>query len=240
MYYTKLFPRVILYTPMKAVILAAGEGVRLRPLTLTTPKPLLTVHGKPLLLRLVEALPKEIDELIIVVGYLGEKIKEYCGDTFCGRPVHYVTQEKVGGTYKALELCKPFLDSKPFMLFFPDDLLDAKAIVECAKEPLALIAARVEDARPFGVIDIDERGFVRDIVEKPEHPPTNLVATSCYKLSTDIFKYHPSAHPRTGEYYLSESIARLAKEQKIRVIIADFWLPIASEEDLNKANGLFV
>lgn len=223
---------------MKAVILAAGEGVRLRPLTLATPKPLLTVRGKPLLLRLAESFPEEIDELIIVVGYLGDKIKEYCGDTFCGRPVHYVTQDKVGGTYKALELCKPFLDSKPFMLFFPDDLLSKNAIAECAKEPLALIAARVEDARPFGVIDIDERGFVKDIVEKPEIPPTNLVATSCYKLSTDVFKYPPSPHPRTGEYYLSESIARLAKEQKIRVIIADFWFPIANAEDLKRANEL--
>ena len=223
---------------MKAVILAAGEGVRLRPLTLTTPKPLLTVHGKPLLLRLIESFPEEIDGLIIVVGYLGDKIKEYCGDTFCGRPVQYVLQENVGGTYKALELCKPFLDSKPFMLFFPDDLLSKDAIVECAKEPLALVASRVEDARPFGVIDIDERGFVKDIIEKPEVPPTNLVATSCYKLSKDIFKYPQSPHPRTGEYYLSESIARLAKEQKFRVIIADFWFPIANEGDLKRANEL--
>jgi UDP-N-acetylglucosamine diphosphorylase / glucose-1-phosphate thymidylyltransferase / UDP-N-acetylgalactosamine diphosphorylase / glucosamine-1-phosphate N-acetyltransferase / galactosamine-1-phosphate N-acetyltransferase len=223
---------------MKAVILAAGEGVRMRPLTLTLPKPLLTVQGKPLLLRLVESFPKEIDELIIVVGYLEDKIKEYCGSSFCGRPVKYVTQAKAGGTYKALELCAPLLDSEPFMLFFSDDLLSKDAIAKCAAEPLALTAARVEDARAFGVIDIDDNGFVKDIIEKPEIPPTNLVATSCYKLSTDIFNYPPAQHPRTGEYYLSESISRLAHNQKIRIVIADFWFPIANPEDLRRANEL--
>ncbi len=79
---------------MQAVILAAGEGVRMRPLTLTKPKPLLEVLGKPLIRYATEGLPKEVTELIIVLGYRGEQIKAYCGTSFCGRTVTYVWQKQ--------------------------------------------------------------------------------------------------------------------------------------------------
>ncbi|MEI6479850.1 MAG: nucleotidyltransferase family protein [bacterium] len=224
---------------MKAVILAAGEGTRLRPLTLETPKPLLKVAGRPLLERLVRALPTEVDELIIIVGYLGEKIREYCGDEFLGRHVTYVTQTERKGTYPALELCREYLSNEPFMLFFADDILDARTIAECAREPLAVVAAHVPDPRPFGVLDVDEDGYIKGIVEKPEHPPSNLVLTNCYKLSPEIFDYPPAQHPRTGEFYLSDSLAQLAEHKKIKVVTARFWFPIANQEDLKTADELF-
>ena len=93
---------------MQCVILAAGKGTRMRPLTEHTPKPLIKVCGKPILQHIVEALPAEIDELILVVGYLEEQIRTFCGAEFCGRKVKYVTQgNSAGGTGDALRCAAP-------------------------------------------------------------------------------------------------------------------------------------
>ena len=80
---------------MQCVILAAGKGTRLRPLTEKCPKPLVEVGGKTLLDHIVGALPSAVDELIIVTGYKGEMIREYCGKEFYGRKVTYIHQEEV-------------------------------------------------------------------------------------------------------------------------------------------------
>jgi NDP-sugar pyrophosphorylase family protein len=101
---------------MQCVILAAGNGKRLRPLTEDKPKQLVQVHGKPLIDYIVEALPSSIDELIIVVGYKGDMIREYCGTTFHGKSVQYVEQPVAEGTAKALWLCKDLLRG-PFPLY---------------------------------------------------------------------------------------------------------------------------
>jgi NDP-sugar pyrophosphorylase family protein len=94
---------------MKAILLAAGEGKRMRPLTLETPKPMIDVLGKPLLHHLIDGLPSEITVLIIVIGYKGEQIRAYFGESFEGRKVSYVIQEKQIGNAQALELCQPLL-----------------------------------------------------------------------------------------------------------------------------------
>ena len=79
---------------MKAVILAAGEGVRMRPLTLRTPKPLLQVAGRPLLEHIIYALPKDINELIVVIGYLGDQIKNFLGNEYHGLKIQYIWQKR--------------------------------------------------------------------------------------------------------------------------------------------------
>lgn len=218
---------------MKAVILAAGEGVRMRPLTLDTPKPLLPLAGKPLLQHLVEMLPPSVDELILVVGYRGEQIKDYCGTAFLGHPITYVTQTERKGTYHALELCKPYLaPDKPFAFFFSDDLLDPAAIAECLSYPCAVVASRVERPERFGVIELNPDGTIRDIVEKPEHPLTDLATTTAFSITPHIFRYPPAPHPRTGEYYFSTALSAMAKEHPIRVVKTKFWFPIGTPEDM--------
>ena len=106
---------------MQAVILAAGEGRRMRPLTESTPKPLLEVCGRPLISYTFAALPDVVDEVVMVVSYLKEKITAYLGSTFEGRKIHYVEQRKLEGTGKALFEARPLIKDR-FLVLMADDI----------------------------------------------------------------------------------------------------------------------
>ena len=106
---------------MKAVILAAGEGTRLRPLTLETPHPLIQVAGKCIIERILESLPSSIDEVVLVVEYLKEKIESHLGDHFQSLKITYVPQGKMRGTYGALCSAKELLNER-FLVLNGDDL----------------------------------------------------------------------------------------------------------------------
>ncbi|MEK7512832.1 MAG: nucleotidyltransferase family protein [Patescibacteria group bacterium] len=222
---------------MKGVILAAGEGVRMRPLTYTTPKPLLVVRGKTLLDRLVENFPPSIDELIIVVGYRGDQIKAHCGRKFFGRPVSYLTQPEKQGTYGALALAEPLLNHHPFALFFADDLFDQETLAALTRYPLAAVVARVTDPERFGVVETTPSGHIKRVVEKPEQPTSNVVLTSAYTLTRDIFAYPPE-RKANGELYLSEALSQMAQQHPIKTIPATFWFPIATPHDLEVAEQI--
>ncbi len=99
---------------MQCVILAAGKGTRLRPFTDHTPKPLIQVGDRALLDHIVEALPTEVDEIILVIGYLGDQLRSYCGTEFHGRKMTYVEQVVQDGTARALWLCKEYLKGRFF------------------------------------------------------------------------------------------------------------------------------
>lgn len=212
----------------------------MRPLTNDTPKPLLKVAGKPLLYHLVSKLPVEVDGLIIVIGYLGEQIKKYCGDEFLGRKVHYVRQENPRGTYHALSLCQPYLhndkDGK-FFVFYSDDLIDEGTVRRAMAYERALIVKEVDDPRRFGVVILNDNGSLKEIVEKPENPKSNLVLTNGLVLDYKIFQYPPIQTVK-NEYYLSTAVAELAKHHKVMTVKADFWFPIATPEDLKKAEEI--
>lgn len=224
---------------MKAIILAAGEGIRMRPLTLEKPKPLLTIEGQSLLYHLVSAFPKEIKEIVLVVGYLGNQIINHCGDKFLGRPVKYVWQKESKGTYYALELCKPLLEkNERFCLFYADDLIDKSTIQNCLNHELSVSTKKVSNPKRFGIITLNADGSLNNITEKPENPPSDLAVASIYVLNKNILDYPPDQHPN-GEYYLPTSISKMAKEHKIIPVQASLWLPVATPEDLKKAEKLF-
>jgi len=217
---------------MKAIILAAGEGRRMRPLTEATPKPLLQIQDKPLIEHVVEKLPHEVDELIIVVGYLGEMIRHYCGDNFLGRPVTYVLQSAPLGTYHAISLAKDFLKKdERFFVLHGDETQGKEGLKECLNYPLAIIVDEVADPRPFGVVELDENGFVLSIIEKPEFPKTNLVNTGAYLLDSNIFKYPAEQHPN-GEFYLPTVIGKMLKDYPVKAIHSTGWLTASTPEDL--------
>ena len=151
---------------MQCVILAAGKGTRLRPLTENTPKPLVKVAGKTLLDRIVESLPSAVDELIIVTGYLEEQIKEHCKDEFHGRKVTYVTQEEQKGTGHALWLCKDLIKGR-FLFMFADDLHGANDIARATSFTRSMLTLTTDTPERFGIVVRHPDGTLAEMIEKP-------------------------------------------------------------------------
>lgn len=221
---------------MQCVILAAGKGTRLRPLTENCPKPLIHVSGKPLLDHIIDSLPSAIDEIIIVVGYLGEMIKAYYGSEYRGKKVSYVTQEVQDGTARALWLCKDMLRGR-FLFMFADDLHGKEDIARVTSYSRGMLAKTSETPERFGVVVRNPDGTLSEIVEKPTHPPSNLVSTGVMVLDTNIFTYEPQ-NAVNGEYYLTEVLERYAKEYPVAVVEEDFWIPIGYPSDITRAETI--
>ncbi|OGN09824.1 MAG: hypothetical protein A3J46_00400 [Candidatus Yanofskybacteria bacterium RIFCSPHIGHO2_02_FULL_41_11] len=219
---------------MKAVILAAGEGVRMQPLTLATPKPMLKVSGKPILEHIINDLPDIVDEVIIVVGYLGDKIINYFGSRFGRIKINYVVQREKLGTYHALSLCREYLsDGEKFLMLYADDLHGKSNLEKCiSSEFCSLLVYPSDNPKKFGVVESDQNGLIKGIEEKPENPKTNLVSTGVLMLDKKIFDY-PARQHKNGEYYLTDSIDQMIKAGHIFLAAkSDFWLPIGYPEDL--------
>ncbi len=221
---------------MQCVILAAGKGTRLRPLTDTCPKPLVKVGGRPLLDHIVEALPSAVDELIIVVGYLGDQIKEYCGAEFYGRKVRYVEQVEQNGTARALWLCKDLIKGR-FMFLFADDIHGKEDLARAASFVRSILVASVSQPEKFGIVVRNPDGTLGLMIEKPEHAPSNCASTGAMILDDHIFEFEPQT-PVKGEYYLSEVIERYAKKYPIAVVEEQLWIPVGYPEDITRAETI--
>jgi bifunctional UDP-N-acetylglucosamine pyrophosphorylase/glucosamine-1-phosphate N-acetyltransferase len=221
---------------MQCIILAAGKGTRMRPLTETLPKPLVKVADKTLLDHIVEALPSSVDELIIVTGYLGHMIEEYCGTEFHGRKVTYVTQEEQNGTAKALWLCKDLIRGR-FLFLFADDIHGASDLARATSYVRSLLVASVPNPEKFGIVVRNPDGTLGMMIEKPEHAPSNCASTGAMVLDAHIFEFEPQM-PVKGEYYLTEVIERYAQKYPVAVVEQNNWTPIATVEDVEKASKL--
>ncbi len=224
---------------MKAVILVAGDGKRMRPLTLTKPKTLLEVSEKPLINHIVGRLPDEVREIIMVVGHLGRQIVDYCGDEFMGRKVSYVWQEKKLGTYHALKICEPLIEKgERFFLLLGDDIHGKEGLEECLKYDIGVLVQESDEPKKFGVVITNQDRSSAEFVEKPEIPPSNLVSTGAMLLDTRVFEYEPDMHSN-GEYYLTTAIAKMLKDgHKIHAVKSSLWIPIGYPEDLEKAEEI--
>lgn len=227
---------MVYHSRMQCVILAAGKGTRLRPITNTIPKPLVTVAGKTLLDHIVSSLPSAVDELIIVTGYLEEKIKEHCGSEFYGRKVTYVHQAEQKGTGHALWLCKDLIKGR-FLFMFADDLHGKDDIARAASYTRAMLTLTTETPERFGIIVRHPDGTLAEMIEKPEHPPSNLASTGVMVLDEHIFEYELKVE-KNGEFFLTDVIAEYAKEYPIAVVEQHLWIPIGYPEDIEKAEKL--
>ena len=218
---------------MQCVILAAGKGTRLRPLTENTPKPLVKVAGKALLDRIVESLPSSIDELIIVTGYLEEQIQEHCGKEFHGRKVTYVHQAEQKGTGHALWLCKDLIKGR-FLFMFADDLHGPNDIARATSFTRSMLTLTTDTPERFGIVVRHPDGTLAEIIEKPEHPPSNLASTGVMVLDDCIFDFELKKET-AGEFYLTDVIAEYAAKYPIAVVEQNLWIPIGYPEDIQKA-----
>ncbi len=174
----------------QAVILAAGEGQRLRPFTVTKPKVMLSIAGKPILQYVVEALAQNgIRRIVIVVGYQRKQIFDYvgAGERF-GVDIVYITQERQLGTAHALAQAKDVVEDE-FLILPGDNLIEADTITQfVAVKPSAVLVKKVANAARYGVVTIDG-GMVKDIVEKPKEAKDNIINTGIYAFTPEIFDF---------------------------------------------------
>ena len=220
---------------MQLVILAAGRGTRMGELTNSTPKPMLEVAGRDLLRHKLEALPEEIDEVVMVIGYLGDKIKASFGDSYNGRPIKYVHQEKLEGTGKALWLCKDLLKDK-FMVMMGDDIYSKDDVIKCAKNDWAILVKRIEIMKRGGRIILDEKGHLKDIIEGENHNVKNAITnTGLYVLKKEIFNYELVKLANKEEWGLPQTLLKAVKDFKVKVVESTFWLPLSEPIDLKLA-----
>lgn len=214
---------------MKAVILAAGKGTRMGELTQATPKPLLKINGKTLLEWKMDILPSDCTEVILVIGYLGDQIRAYFGDSYKGMKMTYVEAEPKGTAY-ALFAAKEHLDGQ-FVVLCGDDLYTKADIEECVKYPYAALVSRSESGASGGSVVINKQGMVETIVEGTHAGGANI-ATGLYVLSPEIFELPlaPKA-PGSDEYGLPQTLLqRTAKDMK--AVFATGWYQVTAPEDL--------
>ena len=174
----------------QAVILAAGEGQRLRPFTVTKPKVMLSIADKPILQYVIESLAQNgIRNIVLVVGYRREQVFDYIGsgEQF-GVNIVYITQEKQLGTAHALAQAKAVIKND-FLVLPGDNLIEADTIARfVATKPDSVLVKRVDNPLRYGVVTVEE-GIVKDIVEKPKEAKTNIVNTGIYAFTTEIFNF---------------------------------------------------
>jgi UDP-N-acetylglucosamine diphosphorylase / glucose-1-phosphate thymidylyltransferase / UDP-N-acetylgalactosamine diphosphorylase / glucosamine-1-phosphate N-acetyltransferase / galactosamine-1-phosphate N-acetyltransferase len=221
---------------MQCVILAAGLGTRMRPLTDTIPKPLVPVCGMPLLEHVVRALPSAVDELILVIGYKGEMIREHCGEEYLGKQVTYIEQTEQNGTAKALWLCKDLIKGR-FLLLFADDIHGKEDLARATSYTRSLLVTQVDDTKKFGIVVRNPDGTLGMMIEKPEHAPSNCASTGPMVIDEHIFEFEPTTAVK-NEFYLPEVIERYAAKYPIAVVEQSLWIPVASPEDIVKAEGI--
>jgi len=202
---------------MDGVVLAAGEGTRMRPLTADRPKALVEVAGQPLLSHALDALLSVgVDRVVVVVGYRGEAIVDRFGDSYRGTPLAYVEQREQLGTAHALDQALPDV-SAPLVVMNGDNVCraDLGAVVERHRETDAdatLLVETVsrEQARQTGVVETDADGHVTGLVEKPDEPPSTLVTRGFYAFGTAIGPAIDAIAPSDrGEYELADAITHL-------------------------------
>lgn len=215
------------------VILAAGRGTRMKELTDNTPKPMLKIQGKPLLAHKVEVLPEEIDEVIFVIGYLGERIKEYFGDFYAGKKISYVEQKDLDGSGGAVHLVKDFIKDD-FLVMNGDDLYVKGDIENILKYDLAMLGLEIGESDKFGVIKFDEQGNLEEIIEKGKVVGTAFANIGLYKLNKKFFDY-PLVQIGKGEFGLPQTLVLVAKDLPVHVEKATDWFPIGDPEQLEKA-----
>ena len=217
----------------QVVILAAGRGRRMKDLTDGTPKPLLKVDGKNLLEHKFDALPDEIKEIVIVIGYLGDQIKDYFGDSHNGRKITYVEQGELDGTGGALMCAKDVLNER-FLVLNGDDVYPTKDIEKMLKYPWAIGVKHFRTEMCGGLVVVDEHGMLKDIVEG-KHADGGFVNMGIYVLQKSFFDYPltPKAEG-SDEYGLPQQLMLAAKDVQVHVYTVEStgWRQYSCPEDL--------
>ena len=228
---------------MRAVILAGGEGTRLRPLTEKMPKPMIPVAGRPCVEYSIMSLVRGgFRDMVITTGYLSDKLIRNIGHgKDVGARVLYSFESEPAGTAGAVKMICPFLES-PFVVLHGDTLtsIDIRAIYDDhvkSKAVVTMAVTEVDDPSEFGVVEIDGDGFIKSFQEKPsrEEARSNLINAGIYVINKEIM----DAVPEYTKYDFAKQLfpMLLAEGRKMKAHkISGTWLDIGRPADLHKAN----
>ena len=234
---------------MQAIIPVAGAGTRLRPLTYTQPKVLISVAGRPILRYIIDELVENgITEFVFVIGYLGEKIKEFVEKTYPKLNVKFVTQDKREGLGHAVWMAKDLLDlNKELIIHLGDTIVDV-GIKKILAEPYStLCIKKVDDPRTFGVAEIDADGFIKAVVEKPLIPKSNMALVGFYFIREtrklmEALTYNIENNLRNNnEFYLTDGLQKMIKDGvKFRSYKVESWFDVGKKDILLETNALLL
>ncbi|HOI59751.1 MAG TPA: sugar phosphate nucleotidyltransferase [Candidatus Pacearchaeota archaeon] len=223
---------------MKAIILASGNGVRFLPLSKTTPKPLTKLLGKSILEYNIKSLKGIVDEVFIVIGYLGDKIKQAIGENYEGVKVSYIIDNEVIGTGNSAKLAVSQINDDKVIIMNGDDLYDKEDIKNLIEKCPSIAVKKVLNPSSFGIIEI-ENNKVIGIEEKPQDPKSDLANIGLYCLPKVIFNESIERSKR-GEYEITDYIKKLIDKNNFNFIEANFWIPASYPWDLfNMTEALF-
>ena len=230
---------------MKIVIPLAGFGKRLRPHTFTKPKPLINVAGKPVLGHVLDAFETldNVEEIIFIVGHLGEQIEEYVAKEYPHIKARYFKQEDLNGQSTAIYLARGHLHG-PMLMVFVDTIIktDLSLLKDETADAITWVKA-VDDPRRFGVAEVGPDGMVTRLVEKPDDVANNLVVVGFYyfkrsELLIDCIREQIERDIRTqNEYFLADAVnLMLERGLKMRVQMVDVWQDCGKTETVLETN----
>ena len=208
-------------------------------LTDTTPKSMLPIAGKPILEYKLEALPDDVDEVILVVSYLGSVIQKHFGGLSNGKRILYVEQETLKGTADALWLAKDLLKGK-FLVMNGDDIYSKEDTERCMKHAWTILVHEGDAKRAGGRVVVDKSHHVTAIEEGAHHGEGKiLVNTGLYFLDERIFNYSPLPKEKgSDELGLPQTMMQAVKDVPIEVVKATQWIQITAPGDLKKAEEI--
>jgi len=227
---------------MKCVILAAGEGKRMNPLTFTRPKVMIPIANKPILeWNLLNAIDAGIKDFIFVVAYRSEMVRNYFQN---GKKwninIEYINQGKALGTAHAIGIVEKFVND--FIVLCGDTIFGRKDIKNILKTNPSIGLFKIKNAEEYGIVKTKGKNVIR-IYEKMEKPLSNTINAGIYHFDKKIFDYirNTKKSPR-GEYEITDSINMMSKEKNTEGIFLEEWRDVvypwhlldANEEILNK------
>lgn len=221
---------------MKCVILAAGEGNRMHPLTYTRPKVMLPIAGKPILeWNLLNARAAGLKEFIFIVSYKSEMVREYFGT---GKPwnvkIRYVNQGKPMGTAHAIGTAEPFV--KECIVLCGDTIFGINDLKQIIKKGTRIGLVKVDNAKEYGIVELKGKKVIK-IHEKMEQPSSDIVNAGVYHFNKSIFEYirKTEKSPR-GEFEITDSINMLVSKEPMEGVFLNEWRDVVYPWHLLDAN----
>lgn len=230
---------------MKAIIPVAGAGTRLRPHSYAQPRALIPLAGKTVLSFIIDPLIQAgIFEFIFIVGYLGDKIKEYVSQHYPNIKAIYIQQIDRQGVGHAINMARDIVKDDELLVILGDTICEYN-VEELVNSPYSMLGVKkVDDPWEFGVAEISEDYFIEHVVEKPQIPKSNLALVGIYKIidtakMVDCMKANfVEALIKNGEYSLTDAIECMIKQgEKFKAFKVENWFDCGKKETLLESNA---